>query len=136
MNIKTYMSVYLSLSLSLSLSRTHTHTHTHPLYLSIYLSVSEYTFPVGCGCKIYRLHLCRGIRPPPPHTLTDHDTKQSDVEVLVMLGFWRIRSTHSLPLLPGPLWPGMIAPDRALCIWLNRTILHTYAKLNFSVRTV
>ena len=43
-----------------------------------------------------------------------NDTKQSDGEVPVMLGPWEIRSTPSLPLLPGPLWPGVLAPDRAL----------------------
>ena len=31
-----------------------------------------------------------------------------------MLGPWGTRSTLSLPLPPGPLWPGMVAPDRAL----------------------
>ena len=31
-----------------------------------------------------------------------------------MLGLWGKQSTSSLPLLPGPLWPEMIAPDRAL----------------------
>ena len=31
-----------------------------------------------------------------------------------MLGHWGIRSTPSLPLLPGPLWPGVVVPDRAL----------------------
>ena len=41
-------------------------------------------------------------------------TKQSDDEVPVMLGPWGIRSTPSLPLLPDPLWPGVVAPDRAL----------------------
>ena len=43
-----------------------------------------------------------------------YDTKQSDAEVPVMLGLWGMRGTPSLPLLPGPLWPGMVAPDRAL----------------------
>ena len=43
-----------------------------------------------------------------------YGTKQSDGEVPVMLGLWRIWSSPSLPLLPGPLWPGMVAPDRAL----------------------
>ena len=43
-----------------------------------------------------------------------YDTKQSDGEVPVMLGLWGIRSTPSLPLLLGPLWPGVVAPDRAL----------------------
>ena len=45
---------------------------------------------------------------------TKYDTKQSDGEVPVMLGPWRIRRTPSLPLLLGPLWPGGVAPDRAL----------------------
>ena len=22
-------------------------------------------YPIGWGCRIYRLHLCRGVRPPP-----------------------------------------------------------------------
>ena len=43
-----------------------------------------------------------------------YDTKQSDVEIPVMLGLWGMWSTPSLPLLPGPLWPGVVASDRAL----------------------
>ena len=31
-----------------------------------------------------------------------------------MLGPWGIRSNPSLLLLPDPLWPGLVAPDRAL----------------------
>ena len=31
-----------------------------------------------------------------------------------MQEFWGLRSTPSLPSLPGPLWPGVIAPDRVL----------------------
>ena len=31
-----------------------------------------------------------------------------------MLELWGMRSTALLPLLPGPLWPGVVAPDRAL----------------------
>ena len=45
-----------------------------------------------------------------------YDTKQSDGEVPAMLELWGMRSTPSLPLLPGPLWPGVVAPDRALSI--------------------
>ena len=52
---------------------------------------------------------------PSPNECSGYDTKQSDGEVPVMLGPWWIRSTPSLPLLTGPLWPGVIAPDRALC---------------------
>ena len=43
-----------------------------------------------------------------------YDTKQSDGEVPSVLELWRMRSTPSLPSLPGPLWPGVVAPDRAL----------------------
>ena len=39
--------------------------------------------------------------------------KQFD-EVQVMLELWGMRSTPSLPSLPGPLWPRTGAPDRAL----------------------
>ena len=30
------------------------------------------------------------------------------------LELWRIRNTPSLPSLPGPFWPRVVAPDRAL----------------------
>ena len=63
-----------------------------------YIKIKPLSCPVGWGCRI-----CPG-----------YDTKQSDGEVPVMLELWRMRSTPSLPLLPGPLWPGMVAPDRAL----------------------
>ena len=43
-----------------------------------------------------------------------YDTKQSDGEVPVMLELWEMWSTPSLPLLPGPHWPSVVAPDRAL----------------------
>ena len=31
-----------------------------------------------------------------------------------MLELWGISSTPSLPSLPGPLWPGVVAPDEVL----------------------
>ena len=49
-----------------------------------------------------------------PSECPGFDTKQSDSEVLVMLELYRIRSTPSLPLLPGPLGLGVAAPDRIL----------------------
>ena len=73
-----------------------------------------FTCPVGWGYRIHQLHLCREVRPPPTNACPGYDTKQSDGEVPVMLELFGMRSTPSLPLLPGPLWPGMIAPDRAL----------------------
>ena len=46
---------------------------------------------------------------------------QSDGEVPVMLELWGMRSTPSLPSLPGPLWK--------VPIWgLNRTKLYTYVR--------
>ena len=89
----------------------------HKAKLSKYLHSVKYLTQrgicrVGWGYKIHRLHLCRGVRPP--NECPAYDTKQSDGEVSIMLGLWGIRSTPSLPLLPGPLWPGMVAPDRAL----------------------
>ena len=31
-----------------------------------------------------------------------------------MLELWRMKSNPALPLLPGSLWPGAVAPDRVL----------------------
>ena len=31
-----------------------------------------------------------------------------------MLEFWIMQGTSSVPSLPGPLWPGVVAPDRVL----------------------
>ena len=41
-------------------------------------------------------------------------TKQSDGEALMMLELWGMWSTPSLTMLPSPLWPGVVAPDRVL----------------------
>ena len=35
-------------------------------------------------------------------------------EIIGQIRLWGMRSTTSLPSLPGPLWPGVVAPDRAL----------------------
>ena len=40
------------------------------------------------GGRTHRLHLCNGVRPPPPNECPVYDTKQSDDEVPVMLEFW------------------------------------------------
>ena len=68
--------------------------------------------PVGWGCRIRRLRLCKGIRPT--NEYPGYDTKQSDGEAPVMLEPWGMRSTPSLQSLPGPLCPGVVAPDRAM----------------------
>ena len=103
--------------------------------------------PIGWDCRIHQLLFCRGVRPF-PNEWPRYDIKQSGSEAPVMLEFWGIQSTPSLPLLSGPLWPRMIAPDRVLsmgqkelnCVlllnwiaWKSNVLtfkLHTYAKLN------
>ena len=73
--------------------------------------------PVGWGCRIRPLHLCWGVR---MNECPGYDTKQSDGEVPVMLELWGMRSTPLLPLLPGPLWPWVVAPDKGPIYELNR----------------
>ena len=51
---------------------------------------------------------------PPPNECPGYETKQSDAEVPAVLELWGMRSTPSLPSLPVPLWPRVVAPDRAL----------------------
>ena len=55
--------------------------------------------PVGWGCRIHRLLLCRGVRPL-PNECPGYDTKQSDGEVPAVLELWEMRSTPSLPITP------------------------------------
>ena len=72
----------------------------------------------------------------------EYDTKQSDGEVPVMLELWGMQSTSSLPSLPGPLWPGVVAPDRVLSmgkIELNCVLIQNWISWNrtvFDVETV
>ena len=70
--------------------------------------------PVGWGCKIHRLHFCRGIIPP--NECLAYDTKQSDGEVPVMQEVWGMRSTPSFPSLLGPLCPGVVVPEMLFSI--------------------
>ena len=51
---------------------------------------------------------------PLPNECPAYDTKLYDGVVPVMLELWGMRSSPSLPLLPRPLWPGVVAPDRVL----------------------
>ena len=77
------------------------------------IQIQYLTLSAGWGCRIHWLHLCRGVKPS-PNKCPGYVTKQSDGEVPVMLEHWGMRSTPSLLLLPGQLWSGVVAPDRAL----------------------
>ena len=70
--------------------------------------------PVGWGCRMHWLLICRGVRPHPANECFGYDTKQSDGEVPAVLELWRMQGNPSLPSLPGPLWPRVVAPDRVL----------------------
>ena len=63
----------------------------------ILISIS---YPVGWSCRIHQLLLW----------VSWYDTKQSDGEVP------RMWSAPSLPLLLGPLYPGVVAPDTILSV--------------------
>ena len=65
-----------------------------------------------------------------PNECPAYDPKQSDGEAPVMLKLWGMRSTLSLPLLPGPLWPGEVASDRVLSMCQIEPNCN-YTKLNF-----
>ena len=79
----------------------------------LFFFLFSFLCPVVWACRIHwTAPLQRGKTPP--NECPGYDTKQSDCEVPVILGPWVIRSPPSLPLLPGPLLPGVVAPDRAL----------------------
>ena len=70
-------------------------------------------FPVGWGCRIHRLLIFTGVRPPPTSVL-DMKLNNLIVGFKLILELWGMQSTPSLPLLPDPLWLGTVAPDRVL----------------------
>ena len=72
----------------------------------------------------------------PLNKWSGYDTKRSYSKVLVMLELWGMQSTPLLPLIPGPLWPRVVAPDRVLSI--SQIELNSVLMLNWIVwnRTV
>ena len=68
-----------------------------------------------------------------------YDAKQSDSEFSGMLELWGMQNTALLPLLPDPLWPGMVAPDRVLSmgqIELNYVLMLNWIAWNRTVLTL
>ena len=49
-----------------------------------------------------------------PNEYPVNNTQQSNGQALVMLGLWGMRNTPLLLLIPGPLWPGVVAPNKVL----------------------
>ena len=83
-------------------SNTHTQMHTHT---NIHTNTHIYIFIAQSAGAVEYTDECPG-----------YDTKHSDGEVLAVLELWGMWSTPLLSSLPGPLWPGVVAPDRALSI--------------------
>ena len=90
--------------------------HTSNFRLNYFLFFNcllKITKVANSAVAVDRLHLYRWVRYLPQRVFW-YDTKQSDGEVPVMLERWGMRCTPSLPSLPGPLWPGVVAPNRVL----------------------
>ena len=109
------------------------------LFIKFIRYILQPSSPVSRPCRKHWLDLCRGISPlssecsgydtkpsedgalwsTPSLPLLRRSTqecpgyeiKQSDSKAPVILELWGIQNTSSLPLLPGPLWLGMVAPD-------------------------
>ena len=87
-------------------------------FLSVTLALEPYhskiLCPIGWGCRIHRLHFCRGVRHPPLNECPGYDIKQSDGEVSEMLKLWGMQSTPSMSLLQGPFCLRVVAHDKVL----------------------
>ena len=70
-----------------------------------------------------------------PNECPEYHTKQSNGEAWINLELWGMKSTPSLPSLPGLLWIGEVAPDRVLAMGLMELNCN-YAKLNWLKLTV
>ena len=99
-------------------SHTHKHKHTHThTYIYIYNLKNWFLCIQTVVLKMALVSPAGAVEYTDcTNECPDYDTKQSDGEVPVMLRLWGMRSTPSLTLLPDPVWPGMVAPDRALSI--------------------
>ena len=106
LNVKDYRLPKIQLFDEVSFGYCNTEASCKRHWFSIYFC------PVSESFRIHQLHLGRGVWFP--QRMSWHDTKQSDGEVPVILKLWRMQNTPSLQSLPGPLWPGVIAPDRVL----------------------
>ena len=60
----------------------------------------------------------QSVKTPTSQGMSWYDTKQSDTEASVMLELSGMPNTPSLALLPGPLWPEVVASDSVLSMGL------------------
>ena len=78
--------------------------------------------PVDWGCRIHQVRLNRGVRPPP--TSVPYMTLNNlMVRFQKCWNFGECGIPTSLPSLPGPLWNGVVAPNRTSSILLLNWIV-------------
>ena len=85
------------------------------LFYSITESKVKIIISLLAGAVAYADYFCWGVRPPsvPRVSWEWHKTASDDeAPVLEHCGMW---NTLALPLLPGPLWPGVVEPVRVPC---------------------
>ena len=70
--------------------------------------------PVGWVCRIHWLHLCRRVRHPLPNKCPEMTLNNLMVRFQKCWSSGDMQSTHSLPSLPAPLPPGVVASDKVL----------------------
>ena len=105
--ILSFMDIWILLCAS---HEIHRYKHAHAIYTLTQTHI--YMGPLDWGYRIHRLHLCRGVRRP---------QRVSWIYI------------PSLALLPGLLWPGVVAPKRDLFIGqieLNRVITQDWIVWN------
>ena len=102
----------MTVSFSLSISCMHAYNLAQSFLALTEKGLSPFS-PVGWGCRIHQLYLCRGVRHP-LNKYPGYGTKQSDGEALVMLELWGMQCTLLLPSLPCPLWLGVVVPKKVL----------------------
>ena len=107
--------------LLINASKIYIHSFRINHFIKLFLKIKSYVKelkkmsthiwkPVDRCCRIHQLRLSRWVRLLPINAYSGY-IKQSDGEALVMLDLWGGRGNPSLLSLPGPLWPGVIAPE-------------------------
>ena len=87
---------------------------------------------VGRGCRIHPTASLQMGKTPPPTSVPGYDTKLpvGETPVLELWGMWSI---PSLPLLQGPLWPGVVVPDSILSMNQIELSANKWLMLNWIV---
>ena len=89
------------------------------IIISLYYSYSSCQWPSQLSGRAAEYTDCISVEGwDSSNKCPGYDTKQFDGESPVLLEFWGMQSTPSLPSLPDPLWPRVVAPDQVL-LWIK-----------------